>query len=103
MNPALLAAINASNGQQPSVDDIVGKLQKARALTATSAITLKDVDPAKLDEAVGLGLVIRSTDGRLHVNEIAVADRMQSHGWIFMVVLLVGASLVASIVALIAL
>jgi hypothetical protein len=102
MNPAIHAAIIASQKHQQGVDDVVSKLRKARALSAASAIALTDVDQTKIDEAVGLGLVIRSADGRLHVNEHAVSDRLQSQGWIVIVILLVAASLIASAVALLA-
>lgn len=102
MNPAIHAAIIASQKQQQGVDDVVRKLRKAGALSATSATALTDIDQVKIDEAVGLGLIIRSADGRLYVNEHAVSDRLQSQGWIVIVVLLVTASLIASAVALLA-
>ena len=102
MNPAIHAAIMAAHQAEP---DIAARLRKAKAVNSENAIEhipANATQQAQLDEAIGLGLVVRRADGRVFLNERAVSERNQGIGFGLLLGLLALGSVAASIVALIA-
>ena len=75
MNPAIHAALMTA--EQPQAG-ITARLAKVKAINMASAIEHIPANPteqAQLDEAIGLGLVMRRADGRIFLNERAVSER----------------------------
>ena len=102
MNPAIHIAIMAANQAE---EGIAARLRKAEAINASSAIEFTPADAAEqklLDEAIGLGLVVRRSDGRIFLNERAVSERNEGIGYGLLLGLLALGSAAASIAALIA-
>ncbi len=102
MNPAIHAAIMAATHQEEIEQKIEGRLKKARALSPGSAIALelKDKEQALLDQALTGGSVRRTDDGRLYLNERAIADRKEGQGFMVLLLTLVVASIIASVAVL---
>jgi hypothetical protein len=101
-NPAITAALIAASRQQEVEEAVEGKLRKANAVGPSSAITL-DLDPKHqplLDQALAAGTVKQVGDGRFYLNEQAIADRKEGQGFMALIILLIIASLIASIAAL---
>lgn len=106
INPALFVALGAQTGDHATSDSIIKRLRKAKAFSAATAIRLdpaSDAERKALDEAVGLGLVLRSADGRTHLNERAIADRNEGVGFALLLALLALASVGASVAVLVSL
>ena len=103
MNPAITAALIAASSQEEVKEKIEGRLKKAKALSPTSAIELKleGKELELLDQALASGTVKRSSDGRLYLNELVIADRNEGQGFMALLILLVIASIVASAVVLV--
>lgn len=101
VNPAISAALIAAS-QQEEVEKIEGRLKKARAVSATSAIAL-DLKPKEqklLNQAMAAGSVKRTDDGRLYLNERVIADRKEGQGFMAVLILLAVASVIASLAVL---
>jgi hypothetical protein len=98
-NPAITAALIAASRQEDVEEKIEGRLKKANAISPASAITLelKDKEQALLDQALAAGTVKRTVHGRLYLDELAVADRKEGQGFMAILILLVVASVIASI------
>ena len=102
MNPAIHVALMAA---QQAQDGIVARLATAKAINSASAIKpipANATEQAQLDEAIGLGLVMRRADGRVFLNERAVSERNQGFGYGVLLGLLALGSAAASIAALVA-
>lgn len=103
MSPAINAALLAAASKQASEASIEAKLRAQGATDTTSAIGF---DPAEklqrqlLEKAIATGTVVRTADGRVYLDERAIADRKQGQGFMVAVILLIAASLIASGVAL---
>ncbi len=103
MNPAIHAAIIAATQQEAVKEKIEDRLREAKALGPSSAIEFTPADEAErklLDAALGTGNVVRTNDGRVYLNERAVADRNEGQKYTALLVMLVIGSLIASGVAL---
>ena len=101
-NPAVTAALIAASRQQEVEEAVEGKLKKAKALGPSSAIKL-ELDPGQqklLEQALAAGTVRREGEDRYYINERAIADRQEGQGFMALIVLLIVASLIASIAAL---
>lgn len=93
---ALMAAHKANQG-------IVERLTAAKAVNPSSAIMHEPSDAAEqaqLDEALGLGLVLRRADGRIFLNQRAVSERNEGIGYGLLLALLALGSVAASVAAL---
>ena len=102
MNPAIHVALMAAHEAE---QDVSAKLRAAKATSSASAIEYvpaNDAQQAKLDEAIGLGLVVRRADGRLFLNQRAVAERNEGLGYGLLLGLIALGSVAASIAALVA-
>ena len=64
------------------------------------ALELKDKEQALLDQALASGTVKRTSDGRLFLDERAIADRKEGQGFMALLIILVVASIIASVAAL---
>ena len=94
---ALMAAHKADKG-------IVERLTDAKAVDPSSAIMHRPSDAteqAQLDEAIGLGLVLRRADGRIFLNQRAVRERNEGISYGLLLALMALASVAASVAALI--
>ena len=103
MNPAIHAAIIAATQQEAVKEKIENKLREAGALGTSSAIAFAPADEADrklLEAALGTGNVVRTSDGRVYLNERAVADRQEGQGFTALLLLLVIASVLASFAVL---
>ena len=104
MNPAINAAlIAAAASKQPSEAGIEAKLRADGATSAACAVAFapdKKLEQRLLDQAIAKGTIVRTADGRVYLNERAIADRKQGQGFMAAVILLIAASLIASGVAL---
>jgi len=103
VNPAIHAAIIAATQQEAVKDKVEVRLRQAKALDPSGAIrfTPEDDNEQKLlFAALSTGKVIRTNDGRVYLNERAVADRNETQGFRALLAVLVVGSLVASGVAL---
>ena len=101
MNAAIHVAIMAAHQAE---EGIAARLRKAKAINWASAIEHVPADStqqAQLDEAIGLGLVVRRADGRVFLNERAVSERNEGIGYGLLLGLLALASVAASIAALV--
>jgi len=102
MNPAITAALIAAQ-QSGEATDVIGKLTKAGATSLDQAVrfdTASEAEAKQRDDLIATGLVHRRGDGRLFVNQRAVAERNARIGYGLLVALLLSASIVASVVAL---
>jgi len=104
MNPAITAALIAASTQEEVEEKIEGRLKKANAVTAGSAIALelKERERKLLDQALATGTVKRTMDGRLYLDELAIADRKEGQGFMALLIALVALSIIASGAALVA-
>ncbi len=70
------------------------RLKKAEALSAGRAVALdlRTRSRKLLDQALAAGTVQRTDDGRLYLNERAIADRKEGQGFMAMLILLMIAS-----------
>ena len=104
MNPAIHAAIIAATQQEAVKEKIEDKLREAGALGASSAIMFDPADKTEqklLEAAIGAGKVVRTADGRVYLNERAVADFQEGQGFMALLILLVVGSIIASVVVLV--
>ena len=83
MNPAVTAALIAASRQQDVEAKIESKLRKAKAVTRSSAIALEldEKQQPLLEQALASGTVQQTGDGRLYLNEQALADRTEGQGF----------------------
>ena len=104
VNPAITAVLVAASREEEVKEKIEAPLKKAQAVSQGSAIALElgADERALLDHAMASGSVKQRADGRLYLNEIAVADRSEGHGFMAVLILLVIASIIASVVILMA-
>lgn len=103
MNPAIHAAIIAASNQEAIEEKIETRLRSAKALGPSSSITFTPADEAErklLEAALVTGNVVRTVDGRIYLNERAVADRKEGQGYMAILLTLIIATLVASGAAL---
>jgi hypothetical protein len=102
VNPAITAALIAASHQEEAEKTIEGKLKKAGALGPSSAVKLdlSDKEQPLLDQALAAGSVKRTGDGRLYLNEMAIADRKEGQGFMALLILLAVGSLIASFAVL---
>ena len=103
MNPAIHAAIIAASNQAAIEEKIEARLRAAKALGPSSSIAFTPNDKAEtklLEAALSTGNVVRTIDGRLFLNERAVADRKEGQGFMALLITLILASLIASGAAL---
>jgi hypothetical protein len=103
MNPAIHAAIIAATQQEAVREKVESKLRNAKALDPSSAILFAPADKAEqklLNAAVGTGNVVRTNDGRVYLDERAVADRRQGKGFKALLITLAIGSLIASVAVL---
>ena len=101
MNAAVTAALLAA--QQSETPTPVDRLTKAGAITHAKAIALDPATPAErklIDDAIGQGLIQRRADGHLFVNARAVDERNARVGYQLLVAILIGLSILASVIAL---
>ena len=102
MNPAITAALLAA--QQSERPSPINWLTKAGAVNSGKAIAIDSSTPAEaklIDQAIAKGLIQRRADGRLFVNARAVEERNARIGYQLSLGLLIGLSIVASVVALV--
>ena len=102
MNAALTAAMLAA--QQAETADPVARLTAAGATDNAKAIAVDPATPAEaklIDEALGRGVIQRRGDGRLFVNQKVVDEQNARLGYQMVVALLIGLSILASVIALV--
>ena len=103
MNASVTAALLAA--QHSAATDPVARLTKAGAVRSDKAIA---IDPAtaserqQIEDAIGLGLIQRRADGQLFINPKAVEERNARIGAQFLLVTMIGLSILASAAALFA-
>jgi hypothetical protein len=104
VNPAITTALIAASHQEDVEEKVEGRLRKANALTPASAIVLdlKEKEQQLLDMALASGTVKRTPEGRLFLNELAVADRKEGQGFMALLIILMIASVIASVAVLVA-
>jgi hypothetical protein len=102
VNPGIAGALIAASRREDVEEKIEGRLKKAGAISLASAITLelKDKEQVLLDQALASGSVKRTDDGRLYLNERVIADRKEGQGFMALLILLVVASVIASVAIL---
>ena len=102
VNPAVTAALIAASRQEEVEAKVEGRLKKARALSAASAIALELMGKEQqlLDQALASGTVKRTDDGRFYLNEQVIADRKEGQGFKALLILLAIASVIASVAVL---
>ena len=101
MSAAFTAAIAAA--KQAEAADPVARLTAAGAISNANAIALNPATPAErkqIDDAIGQGLIQRRADGHLFVNARAVEERNARVGYQLLVAILIGLSILASVIAL---
>ena len=103
VNPAITAALIAASNQEEVEEKIEGRLKKANAVSLGSAIMLelKDKERKLLDQALATGTVKRAADGRVYLDELAIADRKEGQGFMALLILLMVASVIASVAVLV--
>ena len=104
VNPAITAALIAASRQQEVQEKIEARLKKAKAVSRGSAIAL-DLDEkqqALADQALASGTVQRTDDGRLYLNEQAIADRTEGQGFKVLLIVLIALSIIATGAVLVA-
>ena len=104
VNPAITAALIAASNQEAVEEKIEGRLKKANAFSPGSAIVLelKEKEQKLLDQALAGGTVKRTPGGRVYLDEQALADRKEGQGFMALLILLVVASVIASVAVLVA-
>ena len=83
---------------------VESRLRSARAVDPQHAIALEPLDAAEsagLDEAIGLGRVVRLPNGRCFLNPAAIRKPYEGVGYGFLLGLLALGSVAASIAALV--
>jgi hypothetical protein len=103
LNSAIHAAIIAASNQEAVEEKIEARLRAAKAFGPSSSIAVTPTDEAEaklLEAALSTGNVARTLDGRLYLNERAVADRKEGQGFMALLITLIVASLIASGAAL---
>ncbi|MDQ3143902.1 MAG: hypothetical protein M3Q57_03370 [Pseudomonadota bacterium] len=103
MNPAIMAAIAASNAET-TCETVVQRLRKAGAIKAERAIAIEvssAAEKTQLDDALIRGLVIKRADGLYYLDERAIADRNEGLGFAVLLGLLIAGSVAASSIALV--
>jgi hypothetical protein len=103
VNPAVHAAIIAASNQEAIEEKIEARLRAAKALGPSSSIAFTPADEAEtklLEAALSTGNVVRTIDGRIFLNERAVADQKEGQGFMALLITLIVASLIASGAAL---
>ena len=83
---------------------VESRLRSARAVDPQRAIALEPLDAAQsagLDEAIGLGRVVRLPDGRSFLNPAAISRPGEGVGYGLLLTLLALGSAAASVVALV--
>lgn len=102
MNPAITAALIAASNQEEIQEKIEGRLKAANATSIAKAVALELDSKEKelLDQALASGTVKQTSDGRLYLNEQVLADRNEGQGFMALLILLVVASVIASIAVL---
>ena len=101
MNAAIHIALMAAHQAE---ENIAARLATEKAISWASAIKYtpaNSTQQAQLDEAIGLGLVVRRADGRVFLNERAVSERNEGIGYGVLLGLLALGSAAASVAALI--
>lgn len=86
-------------------DKIEQRLRDSGAVTADRAVLLgplSEEETAGLEEAFGLGTVMRSRNGRVFLNPAVTAKASGENVFTFVLVLFATASILASVIALIA-
>jgi len=104
VNPAIHAAIIAATQPEAVKEKVEDRLRTAKALGPSSAIEFAPADDAErklLEAAISSGNVVRTSDGRVYLNERAVADRNEGQGFAALLIMLVAGSIIASGVALV--
>ena len=104
MNPAIHTAIIAATQQEAVKEKIEDKLRDAKALGPSSAISFTPADDAEgklLEAALGTGNVVRTPEGRIYLNERAIADCNEGQGFMALLILLVVGSVIASVAVLV--
>jgi len=102
VNPAITAALIAASREEEVKERVEERLKTANAVSPGSAIALDldGKDRELLDQAVASGVVKPTADGRYYLNEMAVADRTEGQGFMALLILLVVASVIASVAVL---
>jgi len=103
VNPAIQAAIIAATQQEAVKEKVEDKLRTAKALGPSSAIAFMPADDAErklFEAALSTGNVVRTSEGRVYLNERTVADRKEGQGLTALLIMLVAGSIIASGVAL---
>lgn len=101
MSAAVHIALMAAHQAQK---DIATRLTAAKAIDPASAIMHQpsdEAEQAQLDEALGLGIVVRRGDGRIYLNQRAVSERNEGMAYGLLLTLLALGSVAASIAALV--
>ena len=103
VNPAISAALLAASQEEESEEFIQKKLRDAKAQGTSGAIALdlNEKQQKFLDQAIEKGTVVKTVDGRFYLNERALADRKEGHGYMAMLILMVIGSAIASIAVLV--
>ena len=102
VNPAITAALIAASRQEDVEQKVEGRLKKAEAFSPARAIalSLNEKDQPLLDQALASGTVRETANGRYYLNEQMIADRSHGRGFMLLLILLVFASIVASLIVL---
>jgi hypothetical protein len=103
VNPAIHAAILAASKQEAIEEKIETRLRSAKALGPSSSIAFTPADEAEqrlLEAALITGNVVRTVDGRIYLNERAIADGKEGQGYMALLITLIIGSLIASVAAL---
>ena len=102
MNPAITAALLAASQDEESEEYISTKLREAKALGTFAAVQLdlNEKQQKLLEKQLANGTVVRTVDGRLYLSERAVSDRKEGQGYLVLLILLVAASVIASVAVL---
>ena len=101
MNAAVHVALMAAHQAKK---DIATRLTEAKATDASRAIMHQpsdEAEQAQLDEALGLGIVVRRADGRIFLNQRAVSECNEGMAYGLLLTLLALGSVAASIAALV--
>jgi hypothetical protein len=103
VNPAITAVLIAASRQEEVEQRIEGRLRKAAALSATTAIALSldEKDQPLLDQALASGTVKETANGRYYLDEHGIADRNEGQGFVALLILLVVGSILASLIVLV--
>lgn len=100
-NPAITAAILAAS-QQQSADEVMGPLKARKAFGPTRAIALHVTDKAQrkqLDQLLAAGVVRPVGSGRYYLDRDRQKEHHREAGWVILVVIFAGLSILASVIA----